>query len=427
MKRYILYNLVIILLAGMALGGCKKFDPSKYNGNGSKSIVCNVMGVETKGATISTEGNEQHGTISESIAKDGFVLNAFAESEYYDNTVAEGAEGSITNKYPAGLYFKKGVSKTSDGWAIAGTPDWINGVVMTFWSWNTAADADDVISLPNPAYTIGSGNLVFDYTLPASTAETTCQDATNQKDILIAYNSEKRIFDKDSGEITSGTGTYTESAKDAINIHFYHALSEVLFAVSPDDGKYDTNIKIKSICIKNVYASGTCTVTGSYLPWTSPSDPSQGFVWTYGSDTQIHNFVQNYDGDFSGFDSVNPQEFLPKPNSETQESQSSWHRGTYSDNSTSPATTRSIYSCNEKFFMIPQTLPTTAVLAVTFTDGVNDTTQEASIYDTVNSADNTWKAGYYYKYKINYQATGGVITFSVSLVDWDKKEVDYEI
>ena len=419
MKKYYLPLATVLLGVSLLAGSCVKLDPY----SGSRSIICKVTGTDTKGATISTNGGPSHSTTTEAISTNGFVLAAYAEDEWHDNTLTNGIEGSATNPKPAGLYFKKNVTHSSAGWKITDEPTWINGVDITFWSWNAAAEG----LIKNLSYTAGTSSdvLAFDYELPASTAGAASQvDATNQKDIMIAYNSERRSF-KDDGTIDTSSGKCKGTSSDEkINIRFYHALSEVLFAVSPNDGKYDQNIKIKSICIKNVYAGGHCVVTGSKLPSTSPSDPSQGFVWTYGSDTQDHSFAQDYNADFSGFNSASPQGFLPKPTSETVESQSSWHGGTYSV-TTPVAATYSIYACNNKFFMIPQSLPSTGtyetVLSVTFDDGGVETTQEASI------GGDTWKAGYYYKYKINYQVSGELITFSVRLVNWGRRDIDYEI
>lgn len=400
---------------------CTKTESGRRQG--TPSIICNVMGVETRGTTISTDGDPRHSTTTASIATGGFVLNAYAEAKYHFNEYPAEQDGSSAKPHSAGLYFTEGVTHSSDGWTITDEPRWINGVPITFWSWNTAAGS--VIGTPVCTYGDG-GTLQFDYSLPESTASTASQvDATNQQDIVFAHNRETRAFYDDGSFNTSGcVGTGND---ENMNIRFYHALSEVLFAVSPDDGTFDKNIKIKSISIKNVYSEGTCVITGSKLPYASPADPSEGFVWSYGSDTQTHIYAQDYNADFSGFNPESPQGFLPKPAEESTEGQDSWHHGTYQDASTEPATSRSIYSCNNKFFMIPQTLPTNAVLSVTFVNGATETTQEAQIYDTAPDAVNVWKAGYYYKYKICYHDSGEGLLFSIQLVDWDKKDVNIEI
>ncbi len=424
MKRNLNRITVVLTAMCVVLCGCTKTESGRRQG--APSIICNVMGVETRGTTISTDGSVSHSTTTGSIKTGGFVLNAYAEGEYYFNEYPAEQQGSSAKPHSAGLYFTKSVTHSTDhGWTITDEPRWIDNLPITFWSWNTAAAG--VIGTPVCIYG-ENGTLTFSYSLPASTASTepaaSQVDATNQQDIVFAYNREKRAFNDDGSFYASGCeGTGTDEKMD---IHFYHALSEVLFAVSPDDGTFDRNIEIKSICIKNVYSKGSCTIIGSKLPYESPTDPSEGFAWSYGEDTQTHNYAQDYNADFSAFNSDSPQDFLPE-RADATEGQDSWHHGTYSDASTSPATTRSIYSSNNKFFMIPQTLPSTAVLSVTFDNGGTVTTQDAPIYDSANTGANVWKAGYYYKYKICYHDSGAGLRFSVQLVDWYAKDVNIEI
>lgn len=54
-----------------------------------------------------------------------FNMVVFADGEWYDNTIASGNQGSITDKYDAGLYFEAGCARDGDislglGWS-AGT------------------------------------------------------------------------------------------------------------------------------------------------------------------------------------------------------------------------------------------------------------------------------------------------------------------
>lgn len=104
----------------------------------------------------------------------------------------------------------------------------------------------------------------FDYTLPAPD-ENAKTDANNQPDLIVALtpNRNRKV--------------------DVVDIDFYHALSAVIFKA----GDMPENTKLKSITLKGVNSTGTCTyiTTGGNVPsfeWTS-SDP-KNYTQTFGSD-----------------------------------------------------------------------------------------------------------------------------------------------
>lgn len=392
MKRvdHIFTTFLAFLVIGTASQSCGKTPVPR----GGRAIRCNVSGVATKGSTMTTSNNTS-GNVS--IQDVGFVMNAYAESDWVDH-----ADNETTKS--KGLYFTTGVSyneSSTPKWTMASVQYWLNDVSLTFWSWDNTTNGiigTGAGKLTQPSYTLGTGKLSFSYELPAHTEAN--KDAASQKDIVFAYNTEIRQFKADENEITGGSGTSGRS-DEYVDIHFYHALSEVLFAVSPADGTFDKDVKIKDISIKSVKAEGSCVFTGT--------GGKSGFAWEPKGDAAY--FTQTYDADFSGYVST-----------ATDKSITGWTLGTYvKDKGELTERTYDIYSCNEKFFLIPQTLGTDARITVTFVSGGVETTLEQSVNGDI------WNPGYYYKYKINYSdSSDGPVSFSIKLVDWDEIDVPLE-
>lgn len=389
-----------LLLSGaaflMCAGACSKLSSNDAEKNLSE-IVCNVTGIATKGSTISTDGSALHSTTTTAITASGFTISAYLEED-----------GSLDE----GWYFQnKSVSYASSKWSIADTPQWLDDVDITFWCWDnytesikaaSAAAGKVVISDYDTTREDDQYCLKFGYTLPASTAASTKADATNQHDLIFAFNKESRTYDA-NGDITAKTSSNTAYTRtdNEIDINFRHALAEVLFAVSPDDGTFDPEVEIVDIAIENVCTAGSCVFDDS------ESEAEDKFTWT---PTGSAKYAQACNTDFSAFvDGTNePDTFGITGNT--------WQKGTF----TKDETTYCLYSTNNKFFMIPQTLGSTAKVTVTFEKDETQTTLSAAINGDV------WKAGYYYKYKINYSGSGEFITFSVNLVDWNEVNVELE-
>lgn len=308
-------------------------------------------GYVTKGKQITEDGAD--GSIN--IQEDGFKMAAYAESNWWDNTKPEGEPGSRSNPNTPGSYFTADVTYSGE-WAISGSPKWLNNVFTTFWCWDM--DTDSRIS---PSYTAGLnplGNLSFSYSLPDPDSSEPYDDAVNQKDMVLSYNSEYRSFLED-GSLDTGhsSGSRTD---DKINIRFYHALCAIQFFT----GNIPDGYRISRISLKNVAGSANFSVAPGTFDNAKKRWPLIFTCSGYGA-------TATYSQDCSINDSA------------------------IADRSSS--STRNLPGDTKTFFMIPCTFGagTDAALEVTITNGSKD------IVNTFSLENSSWDAGKYYTYKIS--------------------------
>lgn len=290
-----------------------------------------------------------------SIKTEGFTTAAYAEQKWHDNTIQAGEPGSTTNENLPGLYFTETVSynTTDNVWSLSGDREWLNEIPLTFWSWNRNA-----VFASGPSYVLASGELTFSYAATDLTANT---------DLVLAYNSEVRSY-KDDGSIDASncSGTRTDNK---INVHFYHALSEINFVVCTDDteGSFDPSLVIKSIGFTDLVKSGDCVFTGA----------THDFTWSLGS--TLEDYSRNF-GAQTG----------------------------YSSEWTSVTINSLPYrKTGGSLFVIPQTTGSTTTLILTLED---DTTREVTV------SGKEWLPGKYYTYKLEAHAKS--IDFTAKLIDW---------
>lgn len=348
MNKY--FGIPAIAAAVICLSSCQKLGFFIHSDRIGVNVVCNGTKSLITTASIKTEG---------------FIMAAYAEDEWHDNEKADAEDGSILHPNSAGPYFTKPVTFNDEKWTIDGEPKWINDVPLTFWCWNrNAAFPEGGI----PSYTAGSDPAVlsFGYVLNAPSAS---------DDLVFAYNSETRKFNDNGDIVTSeSSGSRTD---DKVDVHFFHALSEVNFVICVDsaDDSFDPSLVIKSIALKNVANQGSCVLTGSKC---TSDTCTEAFSWDCSSASPA-----NYS-----------QQFGPQTGTG-----STWVDKTYSG--------KSYRKTGSSFFMIPQTLAGgNAEIQIVLQD---DTTREATITDT-------WRPGEYYTYKLSAHAS--VIGFTVTLVDW---------
>lgn len=357
MKHLSLYAAILITMTG--LQSCTKNEPSAS----SKPITLKVNTINTKGSTI-TEDNLNR-----------FQIIAIADGGWHDNE----------SDHEASDYdFTDTASKGSKGWGFVNSDHyWLNGVNIHFWSFapvrsdlDTAAEG--LLSITTPS--AGENSISFSYALPTTSPGS---DASNQKDIVFAGNSETRTFNG-SGALSSSSSRNDSN----VDIYFYHPLSEIQFAISPTDGSFYTEgLGIKTITISGLSSSGDCL-------FTRPST----FVWS-NPDTADKTYSEDYD---TFFDS-------------TSTPPTDWSSGTFTDKESH---TQTIYVCDNSFFMIPQTL-SGAQLSVIFKKRDGTTIEKSVVLDN-----DTWKPGKYYKYKLSATTIGRDVEFSATVLDWEEDVIE---
>lgn len=376
-------RLLLVLVAAFCLAGCRRHPAHIPGSVGAKSINVRPYAVETKGSVTTTSALENQGR---------FVMEAYVDDSYCNYLVDPEGE----NVYPSGVYIERvpagNVIYGSGVWNITPQKNWVSDVNTTFWCWapvnlkpipagiSVAQTTRDVNTYQAP-YT--SEQLRFDYARPGIASfpllnpdgtlnanSSKFVDADIQDDLLFAYA--RQSFDEKLGN-------------DAVTLRFYHPLSQIRFAVSPDDGSFDATLRIVQIAIKNIKQGGQCVFRGNQ------SDYDSKFSWDVNS-SPLTSYCQTYD---AGFTSV-PE---------------GWTDGTYVKEST----TYRFYTCENVFFVTPQNLASLspgATIDILFEDRGTYIEVERPL-----EPDN-WKPGYYYTYKINATVLGRTIKVGVSLADW---------
>ena len=349
---------------------------TKPEGFRTGTIQVRVTGVDTKSAVTTTR------LLNESGA---FSMAAYLSDDY----VKRNENGVITDTFEGGEYFSGSGNVTLTGgvWNIAGEPEWVEDVDTHFWAWHPVSSygrsiTGPVVSTPgtgpdDPEYPY-TGALRFSYVTPTPDGTT---DAASAEDLLFAYATKKYEFKEDP--------TYNDLS---IDITFHHALSQVRFCVSTDDGTFDKSLKIKNITITNLKTSGDAVFEDDEFEWSNQA----------GED----DFGQDYDADFS------------------TSTVTGWTKGSY----TRSSHTYNLYTCENVFFVIPQTIrtvgdyPSSNQLTVVFDYKGNETSKSVPLAGLAMGDSDDWDADYYYTYKIDATTVGRDIDLSVSLVGWSNRK-----
>lgn len=187
--------------------------------------------IQTKGTVVTTENI---GTV---YGGDGFGMEGFVDYNSIDCDEINWPKVYVGGEYQKltdDHYIIGGVSTFSDNvWTLkdGGKQEypWLNDIDFTFWSY-----APKTLS-----FTIAESRTtmtISDYMNPLAAAD--------QKDILIAYNTQKY----------AGT-----TASQTVNIEFRHALADVFFDVTAIK---EEDITVKDISIINAYKTASCTTYG---------------------------------------------------------------------------------------------------------------------------------------------------------------------
>lgn len=202
--------------------------------------------------------------------------------------------------------------------------------------------------VPRPWWDVSEDYLtmtVYDYVTPFSADGT--EDALAQEDMIFSYN---------KGNRTANNGH--------VNIKLYHALSAVRIDLSNVISKWT----VSNMKLIGVMSGGDCDIT--------PSDSGLDFSWTPTGDVASYS-----------------QTLVPND----------FHAGfSYETENYSRVLARAkVVNPGKMFFMMPQTLPDDAKLALTLYDGVDRVFKEAAI-GKYGGASVEWEPGMLYTYKLKY-------------------------
>lgn len=198
--------------------------------------------ISTKG-TVVTTGNIA--TVYGLFGMEGFIDN------YQEVTTDPNLKPTL---YDEDQYIKGGkveYNKKDGSWDLTdGTSayNWLSNTHFTFWSYAPMEHSGAYSYLSKGERKTMS---ITDFVNPT--------DASEQKDLLVAYNN-RWYDDKDQSE--------------TVKINFRHALADIYFNVKAitDDG-----YTVESIVLSGAYSKGSCEVTGSLL---SDDDVTAAFDWT---------------------------------------------------------------------------------------------------------------------------------------------------
>lgn len=360
-------KLFIIMLLLASAVSCGEIDPADK----SVRIRVHVNDIATKGTVITSSGLEASGS---------FSMDAYVADDFYDRSTDP---ATWYDKETYGHFINSGaggnVRQSAGEWVISGDPKWIADIDSRFWAWHPVNVPGRVIEAKSTVAQYGAESLNFSYETPAVNGST---DADNAEDLIFAYT--KRLF---------------KGVDSTINLTFHHALSQVRFCVSTDDGTFDTSLKIKNITISHLKNSGSAVFTDSGNAEVNDkygtADGFEQFTWS--GQAGDFTFGQVYNADFSS---------LPA---------TGWKAGSYS----ADGTEYDLHTCQNVFFMIPQTVTDANILTVTFDYNGEELVKEAPISDNGGTE---WAADHYYTYKIKATTLGRDIVFSAVLLGWSDRD-----
>lgn len=393
MKRTIPTILILSFCALMSASCEKGLLAGFGNPSSIKLTVSGVMG--TKASAIT----------SESIKTEGFNISAYVTDTWNRDVIGNSPdiqsgifidpgpyEGPYDeNTYPDEYYKLKDIPVyyASGAWWIEGNEDptaprfsWVNGVAMNFFSYAPKVAAGRTIN-KNDSST--DDKYPFSYTTPVTDGVVGPSDCA---DLIFAFTQHTAAFESDQtnpnyGELKSG---YT----DKIDIMFHHAMAQIRFCLSTNDGTFNPSYELVSVRLENIKRQGECTFIGS----------SQTFEWPDADLAKPTDYLQTFNASFLGGTAP-----------------SGWTSGTYNKGAFNLFTNTA-----DVLFVIPQSLSECRV-RVTLRQGESTTTLTGKLPATTDlSPDVSWGAGKYYTYKISTSGESDKIALCITLADWAERE-----
>lgn len=403
------FSQIIAVALCCLVASCTKPEHRRVGGDGLIHVVVDAeSGTKSSVITIDSIRN--------------FIMEAYVDRDVFKDVTGKSADTRVGNAYiaPHPTYLQENVIYSDEAGASWKLKRWANGAVqddcywassdgnMSFWSRLKSSNGNEItIDSEHSALYLTSPNIdgekgvkmVFDYSLPTPDS---INDATNQEDLVFSYWQDTLVNTTPAAE----EPTYPEYQD--VHVHFYHALSQIRFCFSNQDGSFQDGLQIKSIAIGDVASGGTCTFWGNKAmdefvnhgnkePSTD-RDVASIFSWTDLNENRTYR--QNYG-------------IAVKSSYSDASEYAGWTEGSY----TRDSHTYNLYTCQNVFMMIPQTLSSSACVRLTvFDNSKPDGQKEQEFISYLKPQCGTWEAGKYYTYKLNYQANQ--ISFSATLVAW---------
>lgn len=423
MKSSLSQVIIIAVLCCFVVSCTKKENIRRY----SDGLIHLVVDAEsgTRAKVVVTASSDATPAATTPLTK--FIMEAYVDRDVFKDASGKSADTRVGNAYiaPDATHLPANVIYSDGSWSLK---RYFNGQIdnecywassegnMSFWSRLKSQNGfnDITIDKARSALYLTSQNvdetngvkMVFDYSLPEPVEPVASGDASGdadrQEDLIFSYWQDVLH------------PTYPEAEEPEypehqdVYVHFYHALSQIRFCFSNQDGSFQDGLQIKSIAIGDVASGGTCTFWGKKAmdefvnhdkrPSDTGRDVASIFSWTDLKENRTYR--QNY-------------EIAVKSSYSDASEYAGWTEGSYTGNSH----TYNLYTCQNVFMMIPQTLSSSACVRLTVFDNSKPEGQkEQEFISYIKPQGEKWEAGKYYTYKLNYQANQ--ISFSATLVAW---------
>ncbi len=278
MKRYLLlFTAAVITL----LASCTKdseLDQSIIDAINTPSAIefttYTTPATETKGTAVTTNSQFQGGVDTHGSFKVSAVVCDAGEFEYEYYTTADNTDdvilagqiksytGTPAASATAVTYFNfSSVEYESGAWVNQTSMYWPNySKIMYFAAYSPAdmafvEDGDPEFGVETDTSSVET----YDYTFGYEVTDT----VANQLDIMYAMTSRAYLapsdrYNEGGGEAYITSGKQDTNSEDPVHLHFKHALTQIAFEATKDEG---IDVYVKSIKICNVYNSGTFTAS----------------------------------------------------------------------------------------------------------------------------------------------------------------------
>lgn len=154
--------------------------------------------------------------------------------------------GSLNGNFTNNFMTNETLTKTSDGW-IYNTPK--------FWPANTTDRISFVAAYPNIQPSISNGQCSFTFTVN--------DEPGNQQDFMWSSITNAYRDDRNGTHQNGILESPVTTPTDKVTLTFKHALSFIKFNAKTDKSYSDITIEITDIIVKNLYGSGTYTLSST--------------------------------------------------------------------------------------------------------------------------------------------------------------------